>query len=293
MVITFVIVLLFGVVISLIHLTGLVLLTRAKAININGNQKCLIIALSLTELGSVGSVVIRESIFYGTGSRTHIVGLCGSLYNLTVMRFMLGFIMFAITLDRFLELQLNITYHLYWNKNRTKNTLILVFCIVNVSWVVLLCIILSYQQSIFVLNIYQKIGEIYFTYFAPVIDTICLIFAAIVYFYIFSKMYRNKKKEEKLRKQLRCSEIANINVKVNKYRVPFWIIITFLLFYVVPDILILTINPDGYVLLTIRGLHGIGFIADPIIYIFSLNHVKIKFGQFKRNILKKCLKHPW
>ena len=284
-------VLLFGVFFSLIHITGLVLLTKTEDVTINGNQKYLIVALSLTELGSIVLSVIAESIFYGTGSTTDNLGLCTYLYELIVIGFMYYFIMFAITLDRFLELHLSIRYHLYWNKNKTKNTLILVFCILNVPWVVFLGIILSCQRSIFVLNIDEKIRKIYYTYFASVTDTINVIFAGIVYFYIFYKMHRNKKKEEKLRKQLKCSEIANVNAKVNRYRVPFWIIITFILFCVVPDILILTINPDtdGYVHLAVHGLYGTGYIADAIIYIFNLNHVQIKLGQYKRNILQKYL----
>ena len=81
-------VLLFGVFFSLIHITGLVLLTKTEDVTINGNQKYLIVALSLTELGSIVLSVIAESIFYGTGSTTDNFGLCTYLYELTVIGFM-------------------------------------------------------------------------------------------------------------------------------------------------------------------------------------------------------------
>ena len=84
----FVIIFLFGLVTALLHATGLVLLARAKGKNVNGNQKYLIVALSLVELGYVVSSVIRESIFYTTGSRTNSVGLYASIYNTVVMGFM-------------------------------------------------------------------------------------------------------------------------------------------------------------------------------------------------------------
>ena len=290
MVISFTIILLFGTVTALLHVTGLVLLTRAKDRTVHGNQKYLIVALSLVELGLVASSVIRESIFYATGSRTDRVGLYASLYNTAIMGFMYSFIMFAITLDRFFELRLNIKYQLYWNKNRTKNTLILVSIIVNVSWIVLSFIILSYQEPTMVLNIHDKIYKMYYLYFCPVMNTIFVTFAATVYSYIFFKLRQNRKKEEALRKQLGCNETTtNFNFKVNKYRVPFWIIITFILFCIVPDILQLIsfvyldcfhedIHSASY------ALYRLGHIADAMIYIFNLNYVRIKLGEFKRNI---------
>ena len=293
MAIPFTIILLFGIVTALLHGTGLMLLTRSKDRNFHGNQKYLIVALSLVELGFVASSVVRESLFYATGSRTDTVGLIASLYNTAVMGFMYYFIMFAITLDRFFELRLNIKYQLYWNKNRTKNTLILVSFMVNVSWIVLSCIILSYQKPTMVLNIHDEIYRMYYLYFCPVMNTIFVIFAATVYSYIFFKLYQNRKKEEALRKQLGCNKTTrNVNLKVNKYRVPFWIIITFILFCIVPDILLLIsfvylecfheyIHSSSYV------LYRLGHIADAMIYIFNLNYVKIKLGEFKRNILKK------
>ena len=291
MVMPFAIILLFGLVSALLHATGLVLLARAKGKNVNGNQKYLIVALSLVELGYVVSSVIRESIFYTTGSRTNSVGLYASLYDTVVMGFMYYFIMFAITLDRLLEIRLNIKYQLYWNKNRTKITLIFVSSIVNISWIVFSCILLSYQQSNKVLNIHNKIYKMYFLYITTIINTFFVIFAAIVYSYIFFRLHQNRKKEKTLKKQLgRNKKNANINLKVNKYRVPFWIIITFSLFCVVPDILLSIsfvylehyyecFRSASYV------LYRLGFIADAIIYIFNLNYVKVKLGEFKRNIL--------
>ena len=295
MAIPFTIILLFGIVTALLHGSGLVLLTRAKDRNVHGNQKCLIVALSLVELGLVTSSVVRESLFYATGSRKDNAGLFASIYNKAIMGFMYYFIMFAITLDRFLELRLNIKYQLYWNKNRTKNTLILVSVIVNVSWIVLSCVISSYQPPTMVLNIHDKIYKMYYLYFCPVINTIFVIFAATVSSYIFFILRQNKKKEEALRKELGCNEtITNVNLKVNKYRAPFWIIITFILFCIVPDILMLVSFVylecfHEYIHSSSHVLYRLGHIADALIYIFNLNYVKIKLGELKRNIINKIV----
>ena len=289
MVIPFTLILLFGIVTVLLHGTGLLLLTRAKDRHVHGNQKYLIIALSLVELGFVASSVIRESIFYATGSRKDSVGLYVSLYSTVIMGFMYYFIMFVITLDRFFELRLNIKYQLYWNKNRTKNGLIFVSFIVNVSWIALSCISLSYQQPTIVLNIHNKVHKMCYLYFLPVMDTIFIIFAAIVYSYIFFKLHQNRKKEDALRKQLGWNETTtSLNLKVKRYCVPFWIIITFILFSIVPNILQLISFVylecfHEYINLVSYVLYRFGFIADAMIYILNLSYVKIKLREFKRN----------
>ena len=294
MIIPLTIILSFGIFTALLHATGLVLITRKKDRNINGNQKHLIIALSLTELAFVTSSIIFESIFYSSRSRADKVGLCFSLYNLIAVGIIYYFIMFAITLDRFLELRLNIKYHLYWNKNRTKNTLLFVSFIVNIAWIVFLFIILSYEQSTMGSNIQNKINQNFYTYFLPVINTMFVIFAVIVYSYIFLKLYNNRRKEKALRKQVRRNETtANNILRVNRYRVPFWIILTFILFCIVPDILqlILFDYPDfhDYIHSASYVLYRIGHIGDAVIYIFNLNHVKVKLREFKRNIFNKVV----
>ena len=288
MYIPLVIVLLFGVIITLLHIAVLVLLRKEEKININGNQKYLIIALSIWWLAFVASSVIHESIFYATGTRTNNIGLCASLYCVIVIAMAYYFIMFAITLDRFLELQLNIKYPLYWNKNRTKNTLILLCCMLNVAWVVLLCTVFSYQQPGLMLNIHEKIYRIYFTYLTPIFDTVFVIFATIVYSYIFYKLHKNRKTEQTLVKQVRRNETkTNINVKVKRYRVPFWIILTFILFWIVPNIFYLFFNEYFYVVSF--GLYRTGSIVDGVICLSNLNIVKAKLREFKRNILNKII----
>ena len=292
MVIPVTIILAFGIFTALLHATGLVLITRAKDRNINGNQKYLIIALSLTELAFVTSSIIFESIFYASGSRTEQVGLCFLLYNSIAAGIIYYCVMFAITLDRFLELRLNIKYHLYWNKNRTKNTLLFVSFIVNIAWLVFLLIILSYEQSTLVSNLEYKINQNFYTYFLPVINTIFVIFATIVYSYIFLKLRNNRRKEEALRKQVKRNETTTNNIlRINKYGVPFWIILTFVLFCIVPDILqpILFDYPvlHEYIHSASYVLYRIGHIADAIIYMFNLNYVKVKLREFKRNNFNK------
>ena len=200
--------------------------------------------------------------------------------------------MFAITLDRFLELRLNIKYNLYLNENRTKKTLILVCCFVNIACLILLYIILSYRQPTLVSNIHETIHKNFYIYFTPVTDTIFVIFAMTVYSYIFYKLYNNRRKDEALMKQVKCNETAATNIlTVNRYRVPFRIILTFILFWIVPNILQLISNCHpgyhGYFHLASYVLYRIGYIADAVIYILNLNYVRVKLGEIKRNVFNK------
>ena len=154
----------------------------------------------------VGSSCNCETIFHTSRSETNIVVSSAALYTIVVIGFMYYFIMFAITLDRFLLLRLNIRYHLCWNISRTKTIYILVFCIINISWAVLSCIILPCHDEIY---------QISFRYLAPVWDTMFIIFAVIIYFCMFFKLHKNRKK------QVRYHKTVSITVKENRYWIPF------------------------------------------------------------------------
>ena len=132
-------------------------------------------------------IKICETIFHTSRSETNIVVSSAALYTIVVIGFMYYFIMFAITLDRFLLLRLNIRYHLCWNISRTKTIYILVFCIINISWAVLSCIILPCHDEIY---------QISFRYHAPVWDTMFIIFAVIIYFYVFFNFTRTERNQK-------------------------------------------------------------------------------------------------
>ena len=97
-------------------------LTKSRDRKICGTQKYLIIALSLSELGFVILSNISSNLDLWVG-----------VYILIVITNMYYFIMFAITLERFLEIRLNINYHLYLN----KKVLISVYIVLNVGYITL------------------------------------------------------------------------------------------------------------------------------------------------------------
>ena len=291
----FLIVLVFGAIITFMHITGIAILAKSSDRNIFGTQKYIIIALSLTELGFVVLSVIRESIYYEKGSRTDSRGLWIGVYILIVIMIMYYFIMFAITLDRFLEIRLNLKYHLYSNGRRTKKVLISAYIITNVIFATCLYIFSKQRRPT------SKITKYFITYFAPVIDTIFLIFATTVYSYIFSKLYKNKKKQEALRKQISVNKQCVPNVfKARRSCVPFCIVLTFVLFVIFPNILEVvrktySLHPkhEKHFHMLSYVLYRIGFITDPIIYIYNLNVVQYKLLKFQRNFLNQIKRYLW
>ena len=283
----FVTVLLLFFVVSAIHVLGLSLLITSEDRNIFGTQKILIIALSLTETGIVLVSTLRESVFQASGSTANNVGLCLENYLNIVLSNMYYLIMFSITFDRFFEIRLNIKYHLYWDEMKTKKLIKITFLLLNTTFVIYLVCFYIFLK--FHGNLPRQIYEIYYLCFVPVIDTLFVTATVLVYFYIFSKLYKNRKRQNSLRKQVMDhSKIGFQYTNLNRFRVPFWIILTFIFFLVVPDsmLVVTIISPklDEHLHLVYFILYRIGYIVDPIIYLYSLHVLRLKIGAFRGKI---------
>lgn len=107
------------VAVILIHILHLTLLLKIKQNNVKGCQRTLLIALCITEL-SYSVLNIGLELPFNTQVRN-------VLFTFTLMCVLLlyVFIMFLITIDRFLEIYLNIKYRILWSPEKTM--LILLF----------------------------------------------------------------------------------------------------------------------------------------------------------------------
>lgn len=145
------------------------------------------------------------------------------------------FTMFGIIIDRFLQIRLNIKYEVYWNSKSTKKVLLTVFIILNLSYITYLLIAIVYQRYDLTLKILKNFHK----YVSPVYYTSFTITASVVYFYIFGKIYKNQKAHERSKKTIKKgTECINRKSPNSKYFIPFWIITTFILFRVVPDVIL-------------------------------------------------------
>ena len=271
--------------VTIIHLIGLLLLQKSNDMNIYGTQKYLIVALSLIEVSFLTISAIRECIYQVFYVR-HNIGLCLENYMTIVLTNMYYLIMFGITVDRVLEIRLNIRYHLYWNGRKTKKMIQFTFLILNIIYITYLVLLLVQKSSSLPLEVFRY----YYTYMAPVFDGLFVITAVTSYSYIFIKIYRNSKRHERLRRQINGKKKSRYPKTVlARFLVPFWIIITFILFLIVPDIMhfidFIYKLPEKIMIATLI-LYRIGYIADPIIYIYNLGIVKTRIKRIRRSIVE-------
>ena len=257
--------------------TGIMLLQSQSDRNISGTQKYLITTLSLTDITyiifSIALTCISEfkkseiSKHFSRFLITHKVTVLVNLYY---------FAMFGIIIDRFMQIKLSITYELYWNKERSKKLLLGYFVMLNLSYFAYLIIALTYQQY----DLNMKILEIFQKYIKPIYSVTFVIAASSVYFYIFRKIYYNRKVHERTKKNVDSKhQLSRQGSSVLIYLLPFWIILAFILFQILPDA-ILTFSyfhqiphPQAFKI-TMIVLYNGGFIADLIIYIFNLHIVR-------------------
>ena len=267
-----------GIVITLdlvvisVHILALALLIRQKQNNVKGSQKLLLIALCVTELiyalvDILGHICYKLELDHRT--------IVFYVFNSTTMTFMYIFIMTCIAVDRFLEIYLNIKYSLLWSSKKTKIILFVglaICCFVPIPFIEIM------------LNNVFHIEDIIYRYIYPVFEIMFIIIFLCSYFYIIRQVLRYRRNTRKLEKQLsRNSRGVHHKQSNNRFKLflPTSIIVTFLIFMIGPNILRLCVSLKllchdvGYSVSFV--IIPFGFIADPIIYIFSLKASRLAF----------------
>ena len=260
----FYVILMLDVLVIFTHIMALRVLINKKQRRLKGNQKMLLITLSVAEL---------------TYAVVNIGKLLCSLYNsinlndaFFTLNFVAGFwmywvIMTLITIDRFLEIYLNIKYNILCSPKKTKTVLIIAIVI---SFLLLVPAFQVKKETLISFGIL-------FCY--PILESFFIILASVTYLYIFKQVLRHRKITMKVQKQLRRNNrVTNPMHFGNRFKVfvPSLIIITFIFFMCIPNTISLFIL-KGFVKPELQGvvfiLIPIGLVADPVIYIFSLKGI--------------------
>ena len=101
----------------LVHVIALRMLICVKNNNISGSQKLLLIVLCVTELtfaiSDIGSTVLH---FLELRQFRNVIWM----FSISSCIVMYIFVMIYITVDRFMEIYLNIKYHIHWCTKKTK-----------------------------------------------------------------------------------------------------------------------------------------------------------------------------
>ena len=256
----------FGMVV-LLHGLGLYTLLKVK-INLL-NQKILVTSLALVEFVlSLHQVV------------SHAVKLCGhwsvtweyiDTLNKWFSYFIIKVIVLHIILDRFAEIYLNVKYPLYMNEKRTKVIVISVWAVSAIS-----------AGTITILSVYHYVHDdqikLIGATFLTILDFLILITAISTYTYFFLKVRSIKQEESKAN---RLSTHQTNALLWEKFRVPTFMVVTYLLFNITGTILSIIGSfavPDEdtvTIIYTIAFLLDVpAFLADACIYLFLQKEVR-------------------
>lgn len=251
-----------------LHVLGIYLLCSTN--RVKENQRIFLINLSVFEIAMMCAQVIH--------SVSHIVHETElTIYSsITMCALALSWAtgLMLMTIDRFLEVKLNIKYHLYVTPQRIRMALIStwLYAVLNNTWM----FYVQHYKNFYLLKF------IYTTLF-PVFEAGFIITCTIVYTYIFIKLNQNQKGRNRVNRDKistvvkQCSGHNN-NKKMSNF-VPFYIIVTFLFFSGVPELIttivvfVLEIE-DIYIELATLLLYVIGYITDAVIYIFLLRQLR-------------------
>ena len=285
---------------GILHLCGLYLLFVVKNLGPAEEQRAFLVNLSISEAGFCFMKMAHRFLFlFGHNEIARKIWIFQTGFFFTEV----CLIMDMLTVDRFLAVFLNIRYKKYAT-NRAVN-----FCIL-ISWIISGML---YLICFLVVDIKDVVNL--FTFFIwPIEQYSFLLIAIPVYVYIFIKISKNRRKMKILRRRLSSdpsslttgfvvvnqasvstssrvkkhsfSVSAREKIKKNTF-VPFLLIATFMLFWLVPDQiqlgLLVTIN---YIPPEIHFFSNLSYIVaalcDGLIYIIGTPRV--------RQLLKQRLK---
>ena len=267
----------------IINVTAVWILLKLRHRYISQNQKILAIALCSTELCMCAVVILRclTLIFEFKFLRKVFVS-----FHVVTPTLMYIFIMFLVTIERYLLIKLNIKYSIYITPRKIKITLIVVFFVFTVAF---LTIILT-------VNIQREddVERFCFIYVYPVLELWFVPAVFLTYYAIFKKYKRNKKQLIRLRYQVRKStNQSNVSTFKNTrfdFYIPTLIIVTFILFTTVPNTFRTAVflwkgAPSSFSFNTF--LIPIGYFCDPLIYIFGIRNIKRRVQQKMSAIFSK------
>lgn len=259
-----------------IHLLALPVLFKFKVDNLNGNQKYLLASLCITEL-TLGANLILISIF--TIIHTdYAYTITNILYISFYFPLYLTYfsIMILITIDRLLEFRLNIKYSLHWFPKKIK---------------VILVVVIAVYMSIFIcmaiVRFYKLVDGYYrkylMNYVIPIFSVFFLVLASCTYYQIYKKIKGNRKTNDRI-KHVCEAQNSHMQIGLNQKKrlqifLPSLIIATFILFSIVPNLLwvFYSFKEEHEALKMIIAISfPIGWVADPMIYIFCLKPVRMR-----------------
>ena len=238
-------------------------------------QQIYLINLSMCEaLMNLLEALRRIPDLIGTSDAVNDVISEVQTYMLIVMFTGISFVfyldMIYLTVDRLLDIWLNLTYPVYWNEFKAKRLL-------QGTWVIgaVLSIVISLLHHF----VSFKWQEPVFKFFYPTLGFGFIILALVTYCFIFHK-YASTRGLPTENRRIRPRRINVIQVfRKSRFYVPVMLILTFIIFMVIPDLTYLFVGIIGgeespTLLIVCWICYAVSNLADAWIYIFEKTTVR-------------------
>ena len=274
--------------VACIHMIGFYLLYKSYRSSLCGSQRLYLMNFSITEIFLCLFDVIKRicQLINENNIQNYIL-----IIQWTGLSLGYYLAMILLTMDRFLKFMLDIKYVTVWTRQRTKLSII-------VSWII--CLITVIFCLYYIPKDHVIISRLATLYFFSTFDFTFVILAVLSYGSLFKTLHHVKLRQRRLSMPvirspstlssktnlLRRKSIAAVAVKkirektaFNVLFIPTWIIITFLLFIMLPDqiyfycfLLEKDIGHLGDIIISFT--YSLGFISDALIYIFLSQPVR-------------------
>ena len=259
----------------LLHLIGMYLLICVRHSAMNGDQRLFLFHLSLSEFCLTFMEMLRRIIYIFINSENSAITEYMNIIKFSSAAMVFYVIMIFVTVDRFVHLHLGFKYPLYWYERKTKRLL-------TVTWIVfvLLTIVLT------VLHMYQLIDyrKLFYIYIWPVTEVVFLAVAFGTYGYAVILVYRSSSDKCSLRCSIHSSFKWQSIFKKPAFYLPTLLILSFVLFQVVPDLIVFFVMLSGNTLSrhVVNGVcitYMVSMSLDAVMYILLSPYVKTMLFQ--------------
>ena len=274
---------------TLLHLIGMYLLICVRHSAMNGDQRLFLLHLSLsefcltfleTEFCLTFLEMVRRIIYNIINSENSAITEYINIIKCSSAAMVFYSIMIYLTVDRFLHLYFGFKYTLYWYERKTKRLLI-------VTWIlfVLLTIVLT------LLNRNQLIDyrKLFYIYIWPITEVVFLVVAFGTYGYAVILVHRSSSDKCSLRCSIHSTFKWQYIFKKPAFYLPTVLILIFVLFQVVPDLIVFFVLISGNVLsqYLVNGAcitYMVSISLDTVLYILLSPYVKTMLFQKLTNI---------
>ena len=273
----------------LLHSLGIYLLSRLHSREV---QEIYLINLSASEiLGNVSELLTRRipkllTFTDATLNAVKNIQEFASIVNATLISITYYLAMAYITADKLLDIFLNIKYVIYWNKVRAKYLLLL-------TWVFSVSICLSTSLG------YYFEGFAYKTqirkFFMTPFDILFIALAVITYIFIFKKFHQTRAiPKPSFRSNVIRTRTCWYVFRYSRFFVSVLLILTFVLFMVVPDLILLfwEMVDNGEHTSALRDftmiLYQFSYLSDALIYLFMHRPITLYLWKKMRARRERC-----